>query len=861
MILRLLLISFFFVLLENYAQSTEKIRFTGPFRAEALAFFFIHDGGPLKIGVDATPDENKEAGKILCRFYDAAERLVHGDYQKLPPNQTKHIEYDYGADAPAGIYQIRYSGRNLKVEVRSVPASSFGVMPSRCMMKASSVGQFENVWFKVPENVDSFSIRGFGVKGEVFDPSGKIVVKVGRRPETIDIPKLDAKRIGRLSLRMTPDFYSRFGVSGMPFIMCPSLEIAKRINGSLEKSNTGVFYPHKFQIEMIDWMTGLTRKELELTPFDLKKYEKELLADPYSAGLFGGWGFFKHLPYIIRSQDIDPNSPDFGKCANITALALAYTLDKPYNPYFQNPVLEKRILLGAFHVLSRLKEDDTFDQSDNNYAGGDALSFFEQALPFYFAGGKIANKALGELWFEGVRRMPERFAFSRASCENQSSHWPVMLTCLFNGSGEEIYKQLAADYIKELSTPENNPFMRTGYQQEAYGPDATYQGLGACMQAVYFRMTKDVNALNGLRTIYDFLNHTVAPEPDGTIYGASNFSHRTAGSWVNRQYNGGLPLMKGILEEAAVWYPPKKTDKSEFVKCELKKSVPDSLYERAPQLCGYSSAVFSPLFHDYLFPSKTLVGAKLPVEKAERFTKNFNNEFIAIRRPAYYAIAYVGKTAAEWTRKSVKFQSENPKPVYKWNQIQGLSMFWTPNYGNCVLSMNWNANTPQMIRADLENGKCDFPDYWSLKSKFDQATMTLSTDWTMHTLPISIKRNLHFGETKVDISVTLTFSAAGNVESLYEQIPFLIKSGSKVEFKNDSGEWQTEPCDTPEVRFINQTGKGVLFQFDQPHKYISGPESELNHQKMGTLRVSLPNKFNKDETCSLSYSITPFDVE
>ena len=47
-------------LLLNISICAEGKVFKGPFRAEAMAFYIVHKGGPLKITVDVFADKGKE---------------------------------------------------------------------------------------------------------------------------------------------------------------------------------------------------------------------------------------------------------------------------------------------------------------------------------------------------------------------------------------------------------------------------------------------------------------------------------------------------------------------------------------------------------------------------------------------------------------------------------------------------------------------------------------------------------------------------------------------------------------------------------------------------------------------------------
>jgi hypothetical protein len=828
----------------------------GPFRAEALGFFIVHEGGGLTVELAVKAIKNKP-GQIVCRFFDADEKQVKWEYNKVAAGKGVTYRHEYGK-VPAGVYQVRYCGKNITVGLTSAPEKNFGIMPMRCTLNATSTDQFLKAYFMIPPGYERFTVSGT-VKGKIADAKGDEIASISSKPAKLDVSG-KVGEIWSLSTKMKSEPYYRFGISDMPLILCGDAATAKAIGGSVEKGRDGKTYAHKFQTRMLDWIGSLKQSELELEPVDWTAYEAQLLADPNAGALFGGWGFLTHINYIIRSQNIDPQSKDFGKCANPSALAALYALDRPWNPYYLSPVLEKRASLALFQKMLSLKESDTFSNSSNNYCGTDGLSSISWLTTYYFAAPKLNDPTLKRLWDESCLRIPDRFPMFRVSCENQSSHWLLILSYAAAGSGRHGYLDLAADYAAGLCLPENNSFMKTGYQQEAYGPDATYQGLGACYQAVSFRITGNSDIKKGLKTIHGFFNHLTAPEPDGkTVFGASGFCHRTAGSWVNPQYGGGRPMMKGELEEAAIWLKnnkPPLSNEAQVKKGLAAKPLGDAYYKRLPQVCGYATATFSPFFANYLFATETVATGDRPAKASTRFTKNFNDEFIAVRTPAYYAVAYVGKTSAKWTASR---RQKTPKAKYKgkvWNAIQGLSMFWTPEYGNAVLGMNWNGDTHQMLRADLEDGRCAFPDYWSLKSSFNDNTLDMSAE--MFQLPgATFKRRIVFGENEIRQDISLSFATSASVKDLYEQIPFLMnKDGLGVAFRV-KGEWQQAPGTADAVRFSNAGGKGYVVELDQARPCRLGPETTYGSQKMGALRISLGKRIEAGQSLNLSFKLLP----
>ena len=847
----LLVLSIFFAGLSSYAKNL-----SGPFKAEGLAFYFVHDGGPLKCSLKIDASNNEDA-KVFCRFLNSDEFSEDKILLHVPAGKTDTVSFDYGPDAPKGIYQVKVSGLNYVVTPSSVPERSFGVMPMRSILTGTSPEQFSEAYFIIPANAGEFTLQPWGKAVTLTAPDGKEYVITSGKVFT---HKADDER-GKVWKLSTGS--SRLAMGGMPWILCGDLETAKAINGSVEQSSDGKYFAHKYQVRMHEWMQNLTDEQLMVNPYDPRKYAEEFKKDPYSGWLLGDWGLMTHIDQIVKRQILDRKigvnkfgHAQYGESPNPTALAAVYMLNRPFNPYYKDPAIARRMFLADFRVLLCLKENDTLDNGWNNYSGGDAIGWAGISSSFGYAGAILKNDPMWKHWQEGMTRTVDRFPMFRISCENQSSHWLYIYLMVAQGSGNPVYRQLAKEYAAGLCSPQDNPFLKTGYQQEAFGPDATYQGLGACYQAVYYLKTGDENVKKALSIIYDFFNHTVAPEPDGTVFGASNFSHRTAGSWVNRQYNGGVYLLAGILPEAAAWCrtgitpPPAET----FLN---KLPFPISQYTESPQLMGFTTAIFSGFENYILGAVSTLPGGKFPVENSQNFTRSFNDEFIAVRRPGYYALVYCGKTDEEWTKQRRKLNPENPKPVYKWNQIQGLSMFWTPEYGNGVLAMNWNGNTPHMIRADLMDGKCDFPDYWSLESSYDEKANTLTLKNDLVELPVTVTRTIGFDDKGIEQNVALSFNDDVKVKDLYEQIPFLKnKTSLKISFKiND--EWSETPGLAKAIKFIDAKGNGFELIFDEPHNCDFGPESAYKKQLMGSIRIHLDKEFKKGQSLSLKYFISP----
>lgn len=832
--------NFLFLFLLSGFTCMKAANFTPPFHAEAMAFYFVHDGGPLKLElkVKATGSRRNNPlylrtdGAFVGRIFDADEKLAEWDYRKLKSGSESVLSHDFGKNAPAGIYQIRYSGTNIAVTPSAIPEKSFGLMPLRSIIRPTAGNQFSSTWFYVPENAAKLTAFAYGTKAVIRmkDATGIPVQNL----KNIDLTRHGGE-IWQFSITG-----GSFGFDGTPLILCPDAETAKRIKGSLETAEDGTRYPHKFQVKIHNWLRKASKADLKIKTVDLRRFIPEMEQDPAARGLIGAWGFFTYLNDIIETQKINPAEKDFCTTKYPGALAAAYSMNKPYNPYYRNPALEKRFLIPVLKNYLTMTENETWSPSSSNYSGSDALGVVNKFEMFAWTYRLLADREAAELWYDAIRRIADRFSMFRLSCENQSAHWPFIYTNLHQASGNEKYREMAADYIRGMSREGGDRFMQTGYLQEAYGPDATYQGLGCCYLALYYRMTGDPVAREMLRIIYDLFNHSVAPEPDGRIFGASNFSHRTMGSWVRRQYGGGLQFMKGELPEAALWF-------TEPEKISFEKAFRPGKCTRGAL---YGTSVIGPYYSVFKYPSGLLKNAELPVMRSDNFTKNFNHEFIAVRRPAYYAFAYLGKTAASWTaprrpRKPEKYHFNN-----KWTQIQGLSLLWFPGFGSFLLSMNWSGDTLQMLRADLENGECAYPDYWNFSGKFENAR--LSAESGMFNLDgVDLERTVDFSAKGVSQKVTVNFRKDVKVKDLYEQIPFLMEGKNlKFEFLSN-GMWRNEPGIADGIR-INNT---LFIRLSRPLLCDFGPECRYQNQKMGALRLHLGSEFKAGTNAAVAYTI------
>ena len=846
------------------ARSAPPKNIEGPFRATALAFYVVHEGGPLRITLPAHNREDSPAGRILCRFFDAGENLVKWKFHRFETGKPR-VEFgtEFGEDTPAGIYQVRCSMAGpVEVDLRTTPERPFGLMPMRSRLRSVTRDQFVDTYVYVPEGAENLKFRRHGPVSLKITTGKGNQVSLGSEKGTWTVPLERTDTVLKLDLRIQPDEWCFAGLGGFPVILCPDPETARAIRAGVVEAPDGRRFAHPFQVRMWEWIRELDPEELAFQPVDLQPYEKEMLEDPRAAaGLLHRWSPLRMLRYVAQSQDLDPESPDYGECLNPAVFAAMLSLDKPYNPYHDSEVLKKRLLLAMFRHYLDLRENDTFRGGWNPYSGGDALLYMEPATAFGLGAAAI-EPDLRSLWFEAARRTPDRFAFYIESCANQSAHWPVIFHWLHRVSGAPGYRELARDLQQRFA----DLAAGRGYQREANGPDATYQGLAACNQALYYRMSGDEAAKDALRDVYDLFNHTVAPEPDGARFGTSNFAHRTAGSWTHPQYNGGRNLMQGVLPEVALWLDPPPTEEELRATIRERLRTPpkpfDEVYKPGIRYC---TMVWSRLFTDVLYPSRRLPGEhRLPVVEAENFTRRIGGEFTFVRRPAYYAAVYHGSPMPEWMKRRRRVDPDNPRSTYSWNPVQGLSMFWTPAFGNAVLSTSWNGDAVQMLRADIGPNQCSFPGYWSLETDYDPDSGLLTLRNDMVGLPARLTRRIRFGEKEVEQQLQLRFEEAVEVQRLYKQIPVFSgkQNGLRILYRTGDDWTKKPPARCRSIRLGNAGGEGVELDLGRPVGVELGPVSHYrdrteSREEVSALRLLFARKFEAGEVLEFSYTLSP----
>lgn len=209
--------------------------FQGPFRSEALAFYFVHDGGPLQLQAAIIGDQ----AAAVVRFFDAQENLRLWQYCR-PQSGGHALSCDFGADAPAGIYQVRVSGKDYQIDPQAVPVKPFGVMPASCRLYSTAADQFNETFFMIPRNAEKFSWSALGCQHAISHAAGPVTLPADGKPLDVSAHQGEIWS-GRFTI--PPNNYSCLGFEHIPVILCPDRETARQINASLVQTADGHYFP------------------------------------------------------------------------------------------------------------------------------------------------------------------------------------------------------------------------------------------------------------------------------------------------------------------------------------------------------------------------------------------------------------------------------------------------------------------------------------------------------------------------------------------------------------------------------------------------------------------------------------------
>ena len=813
----------------------------------------------------------------------------------------------------AGVHQIRVTAglANTTLEVRLTRALPWGISAQNSEFKPWPQHP-ATLFALVPQQAEEVQIAGGPVR--VSDETGAPIfqsdsAKAAPKKIAISQPnvvwKWEFPASGDISLR----------ASGFPLILCPDEKSARAIGANLQTLPDGIIVAHQFQRRIAEVLPRLLdpknvgRAEDLIVP--LATREKEWLSDPIrNAYLLDSYGLMPAVEWGLRHQNVDPQSPWSGSLygwqqleklppprnrwdrlkvtselvdaslpdsslnrlwggastntgATAEDMALAVTLDAPFNPYFGKRELLYRAAASALRDLMALGEDETWRDVGadiDDYPGFMAFTVAQKTLPVYALVAPQMPADVRAVWTEGVEHIMDRlFAESLVATRNQSSHYLVAYQDLAQGSGLPRDQEMALWYAQRWEDGQHP----SGFQGEQSGPDASYIGMTHWHEAVYFRASGDQTILESLRRSYRFFNYTVAPEPDGQMLGGFNFNHRVGEGFTNEQWGGARGILDDVLPEVGLWASTSTAGEQQQAVAKIKTALKQLPAPKMP------NNITNPR---YFYAAPADKSGVWPARESEDFVRDLGGELVAFKRANYYGTVYVGQPSpnkgyiasdAAKFRLPVPSDAENKGGTANIRNISpflggGLSFFWTPAYGSSVLATNWSPLAHQGLVAIQSDGKRYWEDYYATKSAVDEKAGTLTVEGRLENQPLSYVRTYRFEAAGVRVHVKLKADADVKLSGLWENLPFAtgtVKTrGATLTVPGESN--GVAQADRFEIR--DKNGAGVEIIFDAPQQ-LRVQRNGLKYQglQIARVEVGLPTEWKKGQEATLQYELHP----
>jgi hypothetical protein len=866
----------------------------GSFRPEpAVTLYLVSDGEPCAVTVAFTGGGREGGDRLLTRLYDADEKLIFREYE-TPEAGDYPVRHSLQLPPQKGVHQLRIiaGANNSSVEVECERPMPFGVCGQRGKLYAWD-DTLSEAWVYVPPRASIVELRGGPLS--VDDGAGQTLVDLPQRDGTASVPVERHKTL--LRLRFPDPANWSLQMRGFPFIVCPTREAAETIHASVEELPDGTVVHHKFQARIAKLLPSLLTPDKIGSADDLvvplQSREAEWVADPLrNMSLLGSYGFMEHVGWSLRMQDVDPTSPTSGAITPdkgkrwdnygggswltggslATGLARAATLEAPLNPYFGKTELLYRAAACALRDLMLLDEDESFTSGSSGdmdaYPTG-SLYFplgHTHCEPFAIV-APLMPEEIRELWADGLERPVDRMLpVGLVSARNQSSHGLTILWHYYTGSGDERFRASVDEFADRFATG-----LTAGcFDMESCGPDATYQGMTDWHKGHFYRLSKRPGILESIRTTYRFFNHTVAPEPDGQMLGASNFSHRTSGSFVVEQWSGAKGTCDDVLPEVGIWAKQRNDEARAAAVETIGKRLVDPFTDEDYATDGGrargrgGSQITTPR---YLYYTENPLPGTWPAVEQAPFIRNFGDEMVAVKRPGYYCVVYVGKPAPSefYIRGRENFRKPLPdgaednggavesKPVTPYLG-GGLSMFWTPEYGNAVLAMNWSPLTHHGIVVRMPDATRWWEEYFSTEFALDEAAGTLVVTGAVEEQPLSYERRYAFDDEGLSVELTITAQEDFECAGLIENIPLAL---GEVKAR---GAVVDAPARGKAFTVRDETGTGFTCVFDAEQRF-KAVETGLRYRgsdhATGRVEVALPASLKRGESAGLRYQLRP----
>jgi hypothetical protein len=874
--------------------------FDGPFHFWNSVVFYVVNPTDQAFTIEVK-GQSAAARPMLIRVFDPNERRLAR--KNLPENDsldTQMRPFRFTCQARGkGVHQVHILGESSSVDFRTQPALPFGVFGhSPCLRTAGM--QFHRAYIYLPPKLPSLHVFAGGI-GKVerltlSDGTGKSRLSLGGKGQKDlkgDVPLPESgEHIWKLSVEANPREKYHLAFGNAPIILCPDPETARAIHASTDVMPDGTLCFHKCQVRA--WQLLQKYRQMPASAFeaplpDLEKYKAEWLKDPVRNRILLDHVYTK-LAYALKDQNLDPKSPWFGTLgvwhdntgaeypgnpfgeysrrdmeqAGMLAVPLAcvYAINEPFNPLYRNEALRRRVLIASLQDIMLMKESESVDVGTGFHFGGQAMYFNKLTAPFAYVARDCPRDEYN-VWSEGMARMSEHLAVARITNVNQWTWLIASFARMSLGSDDPWYRGQASRHARWIAN--RSPGygqMPAGYHWEGQGPDATYEGHSLASLAVGYRITGDPLMLEMARRSYELFDHTVAPEPDGKLLGASSFAARTPGDWNLVQGDSGFSTLGDILpqagRQAGVRYSKPPATEEELREAAAKLSAETRFFGYLPHNFRRNFDGFGVAgeFELYRYHCRKPLSGQVPAVSAKPFVKAFGDEFYFVRRPAYYAAFYAGHHKVPGNR----------SPLKQGEHTGGLMLFWSPGFGTSVRGMNWNAYSANSLLATASDGNTSREDHPSVRAVLKQNPDRLLITGQLYNLPIQFSREYEFLNDRLGVTLTLKATAPVRLASFVECFPY---PSPQTKSKPDPITVQTpdgnildaNARDTASVALRNNSSECHWLVFAEKRRCQAATTESLTHYedrvRAGSLQVAIPVDWTAGQQRVFRYALGP----
>ena len=840
-----------------------------------------------------TPDRRGFKSYLMIRVYGPKDRLLFAKEARLLQEQRAELKLTVPSAGP-GVYVLMLTGGAPDwVGIKLEPSLPYGVMGrTRLGVRGSALAK---KYVYIPRNCRDaqFKIEQRPSRGRrtmvLFDEKN---VKLGavRTVRGFSVIRVEPKArdlVWRIEI-LGRDPYE-FNCAGLPAILCPDCNVAKAIKASAIYLDD-VTVQHHWQADMWKLLKAISPEGLavEAQPLDADAF---LNGDRRAAMALGLYGPLSNVSLILPEQNLDPSHHWFGSigawqqaalreepldrwdgaegpgylntAGAAGVLAWAYSTDIHGNPYYRQKGLLYRALAASFlHYLTMTEAEEIAEpglrlSGQNNWQRYHFRYLSDGPAVIFYLQDELPPEAK-ELWLEAIRRQVERLAYFP---DWTTSQWAVTILGHYFAAAvtdDTRSRTLWRRHVECVLTDDMSGRQgqaKAGYFRESRGPDGGYNSMSMFYLGCLYRLSQEPSLLTCLQRSWELRAHMTLPEPDGQLLSPTNFNSRTGTSfarpfwpdaalhagWVDRADDA---LLRSPPHDPTIpWTARTQADIENVVRYWTSHSIGEW---NPARVCGSFS--IGSLLSNLVSGALPTERVALPMEREEPFVRNFGDEFVCVRRPAYYAVVYTAPRGEELQMGKVM-------------QGGGLSAFWTPACGTVLYSVNDGPWFNHAVTGERASGDVLSSSFSNQRVKLDASEGILTASAEIPSTPLRYKRTYRFDDTSLAVTLTVTSSKDWSCQALYEVIPYLSSERKKL-VRVGPGRTDLEfTTDSPQeaVGFgIVCPGGRIDVEFASAANLVSpaGAGRSSDGQARHVL-ITLPTAWRAGQTEVLSYVIQP----